>query len=718
MPDSHAPVTNHSHQFNQQTQFNRQEEQQDAMAALKAAVSASFFTSNNHTADDSTNMKRSRVLSTNGSPTDVKSLSPPPQPANNTHSSALPSRMDESDRSHSHSHSHINQHRLSELPTPPLTSTHPPPTSTIFPALSPPPPPPSSSILERCEALESELSELRSKLHRSEQSSTLREKRLSQAQQQSSNTQQSLQTLKHQYEMTLIQLSKVQTEATSSRTRLEEKEKENQQLKSQVQKLTSELRETTLDRDSLSLEMAECHSDNAKFLKRLRTSNDKVDRLQDENRYLIEQLRELRAKVTEISEKKTRLSETLDHERHRAGQAALELEGVVARYKREVERLQDLVLALGHRQVQVQSQLAYLQQQQQQAQDQQLPAGFTDSHTDGQDRSSNGSNTLSTGRNVLSTATDASISSLETAASSSTTATNSSPRQQQYGDLALGDGALASILSSVAASSNSRRSKPARRFTINTSHQEAPLTLEQRKGKLLMDQITVLQRGYDTLREEKVTLELQLEMMQRQHLYHQHRHNRRNSLRKALGHDQHQQQPEPSDLASPSSTGASLDLVSSIPSQEQDSRTGNNTQSSATDDISDRKAVEIKQDRDLKIQETLASLESKTEQLGDRKAQATSSDELKHLDGLQGVTNYTEVSGDFASTSPLSSASSLGSLSSSAGLANDELSQRLYTQKVQQHSRQHQHGSISRVISYHNWDFQQCSCCMGVLIEI
>ncbi|KAF9170074.1 hypothetical protein BGX21_009525 [Mortierella sp. AD011] len=693
MLGSHASVSNRNHQFNQQTQFNQQEEQQDAMAALKAAVSASFFTASNHTTDDSTNMKRTRVLSSNVSATEIKSLSPPPPPANNTHSSALPSRMDENN--HSNSHGHVSQHRLSELPTPPLTSTHPPSTSAIFPGLSSRP---SSTVLDRCEALESEVSELRSKLHHSEQSSTLREKRLSQVQQQSSNTQQSLQTLKHQYEMTLIQLSKIQTEATSSRARLEEKEKENQQLKSQVHKLASELREANLDRDSLSLEMAECHSDNAKFLKRLRTSNDKVDGLQDENRYLIEQLRELRAKVTDISGKKSRLSESLDRERHRAGQAALELEGVVARYKGEVERLQDLVLALGHKQVQVQSQLAYFQQQhqQQQAQDQRLPANFTDSHIDGQDQSSNGNNTLSTCPNVPSTATDASMSLKAAASSSSTTAMDSSPQQQRYGDLALGDGALASILSSVAASSNSRRSKPARRFTINASHQEAeaPLTLEQRKSKLLMDQITVLQRGYDTLREEKATLELQLEMMQRQHLYHQHRHNRRNSQRKALGPDQHQQQP----------------------SQGQDSQTGNNTLPSATDDVSvnDRKAVETKQDRDFKIQETLASLESKTGQRGGREAQITSPRHFQHVE------NDIEASGDFAPTSPLSPVASLGSLSSSASLASDKLSQRLYTQKMLHPSRQHQHqhGSISRVISHHNWDVQQCSCCMGVLIEI
>ncbi|KAF8976535.1 hypothetical protein BGZ46_008179 [Entomortierella lignicola] len=557
--------------------------------------------------------------------------------------------------------------------------------------------------MERCEALESELSELRNKLHRSEQSSTVREKRLSQAQIQSSNTQQSLHTLKQQHEMTLIQLSKVQAEATSSRTRAEEKEKENQQLKSQVQSLTSELREVTLDRDSLSLEMAECHTDNAKFLKRLRTSNDKVDRLQDENRHLIEQLRELRARNTELSEKKTRLSETLDRERHRAGQAALELEGVVARYKREVERLQDLVLALGHKQVEVQSQLAYLQQQAQKPISEDLNGQKVDEESQPAESSSN---TPPNAFNDLLTSSHKPVSLSVPTESIETVPGNTT---QQYGDLNLGEGALSSIMASVAASSHSRRSKPARRFTINSSHTEAPLTLEQRKGQLLMDQITVLQRGYDTLREEKATMELQLEMMQRQHLYHQqHRHNRRHSQRKALGQ---RQAPSSSNVISSPSTGASLELASPIKSQEQ------LPGPESSEDI-----VDIRKEKDLNVQGALASLESKTDS---RDAQTIiSSDDLNHLNEKQ-HSSSPAISGDFVSAvsslsiiSPRSSPTRSSSSSSSVSSVDEELSQKLYTEQVKvlsSHQQQHHHhGHIPRVFGNHDREFQQCSCCMGL----
>ncbi|KAF9201638.1 hypothetical protein BGZ49_008143 [Haplosporangium sp. Z 27] len=670
--ESNSPLDN-----NQQQQYNSQDQMpqdEDTMSQLKTTFSPSFLSNNTTTNNNNNHNNRN---STNITTSSIKSLYSPPPPANNTHSSALPSHQD----NNRHSHNFISQRPLSDLST---TSSSPPPSI--------------SSIMERCEALESELSELRNKLHRSEQSSTVREKRLSQAQIQSSNTQQSLHTLKQQHEMTLIQLSKVQAEATSSRTRAEEKEKENQQLKSQVQSLTSELREVTLDRDSLSLEMAECHTDNAKFLKRLRTSNDKVDRLQDENRHLIEQLRELRARNTELSEMKTRLSETLDRERHRAGQAALELEGVVARYKREVERLQDLVLALGHKQVEVQSQLAYLQQQ---AQKQPISEDLNGQKVDEESQpAESSSNTPPNAFNDLLTSSHKPVSSSVPTESIETVPGNTT---QQYGDLNLGEGALSSIMASVAASSHSRRSKPARRFTINSSHTEAPLTLEQRKGQLLMDQITVLQRGYDTLREEKATMELQLEMMQRQHLYHQqHRHNRRHSQRKALG--QRQAPSSSSNVISSPSTGASLELASPIKSQEQ-----------LPGPESSEDNVDIRKEKDLNVQGALASLESKTDS---RDAQTIiSSDDLNHLNEKQ-HSSSPAVSGDFVSAvsslsiiSPRSSPTRSSSSSSSVSSVDDELSQKLYTEQVKllpSHQQQHHHhGHIPRVFGNHDREFQQ-----------
>ncbi|KAF9362581.1 hypothetical protein BGX34_005880 [Mortierella sp. NVP85] len=345
------------------------------------------------------------------------------------------------------------------------------------------------SLLDRKLLLETELSELRSQLQQSEESLATREQSLKQAQQQCFHTQQSLQTLKQQYEITLIQLTTSQADTTLWKTQLTDQDNEIQDLKNRVRDLSQELKEVTMDRDSLSFEMTDCHADNAKFLKRLRAANVTVDSLQEENRHLIEQLRGLRAKTGEISEEKRRLQETLDRERHLAGQAALDLEKVVMRYKGEVERLQDLVLAMGHKHVQAQGQLEFLQER---ARAHWQP--LTIEH---------GDHSRDTRQPMEQSQGPIHHSSLS-----------------EHNGSALSDSGLKSILSSVAASSHSQRSKPTRRFTVNASHPTIPLTLEQRKHDLLMDHIMVLQRGYDTLREEKVSLESQLDSVQRELQFH------------------------------------------------------------------------------------------------------------------------------------------------------------------------------------------------------
>ncbi|KAG0029568.1 hypothetical protein BGZ82_007845, partial [Podila clonocystis] len=402
------------------------------------------------------------------------------------------------------------QPKQHSLPSPPLSSVHPTANSGFFLK---------SPLQERCEALESELSSLRARLKRSERSSTVREKRLSIFQQQSTDAHHVLNTLRQQHEVTVDQLKDAQREMTQAKAQLQSQTGLIQRLESQTQDQESQLKEVLVDRDSLSMEMMEAHSDNTKFLKRLRTSTDKVEKLQQENRHLIEQLRELRAKVMAVSDEKLELTEILDREKHRGNQASLELEGVVARYKAEVEKLQDLVLVMGNRHVQVQAQLQFLQQAQHLRQQQQIEASSistTNEHNSSVRNSVRLSSTNTTGTPTTSTSTST-----------------------KHGSLMLGDGAIASILASVATSSASRRSKPTRRFTVNASHQEAPLTLEQRKCEFLMDQITVLQRGYDTLRQEKVTLELQVDLMQRQHQYHQQqRQKRRESQRRTLGSEQ------------------------------------------------------------------------------------------------------------------------------------------------------------------------------------
>ncbi|KAG0308703.1 hypothetical protein BGZ98_007174 [Dissophora globulifera] len=588
-------------------------------------------------------------------------------------------------------------------------------------------------LQDRCEALESELSTLRSRLHQYEQSSTLREKRLSQAQQLSSTTQQSMQTLKQQHEMMRIQLTNIQEDAALSRSQLEDKTKENRQLKSTIQEQRRELDEVVLDRDSLSLEMVECHADNAKFLKRLRTSNDKVDRLQDENRYLIEQLRELRAKVVEVADEKTKVSETLDRERQRAGQAALELERVVARYKDEVERLQDLVLAMGQKHVQVQGQLTFLQHQAQaqlQIRQQQLPAieqgGSTDPQQQQQQRQdqpqeqSLRSRSSSAHSSSMSNVAP-SLQSLDSASSSLASTLSSSQQQQQHqlgAGIVLGDGALASILSSIAASSHLRRSKPARRFTVNNSsasftssherqEQEAtPLTLEQRKCKFLMDQITVLQRGYDNLRQEKITMELQLDLMQRQHEFHQQQ-------------QQQRQQREKRKIAMGGQDEENLE-VGQRPGE------GGIAQGQAHVQEIDETIESERINKELRIKETLASLESKHGQsittLVHEPQQTASTSEAKDEGSILRSDSSLFLSNpgrkvDEGESEEEHDVRDEGDAGRQQQQQRDKQGQRHRRQYQDDYRLRHVHRP-PRIAEVVEWDVQQCSCCMGVLIEI
>ncbi|KAF9920814.1 hypothetical protein FBU30_009251 [Linnemannia zychae] len=541
---------------------------------------------------------------------------------------------------------------------------------------------------DRFEVLESELSALRIQIQQHEQTSTVREKRLSQFQQQSNNTQVSLQTLKHQHELVLAQLSKTQAESIQLKNQLEATSAENRQLKSQIQEQKRELREVTLDRDSLSLEMVECHSDNAKYLRRLRGSTDMLGSLQDENRSLIEQLREVRARVVELTEDKSKLSETLERERQRTSQAALGLEAVVTRYKGEVERLQDLVLAMGHKHVQTQAQLVFLQQIQQQKQQEAI-----------QKQTELSSSSSSTSLTIRSPMVGSSI----------------VPQSQQiqqpssHGSLVLGDGALASILASVAASSDSRRSKPSRRFTVNGTaqqlqhQQEAPLTLEQRKCKFLMDQITVLQRGYDSIRQEKITLELQLDQIQRQYEFQQQqRQRRRSSQRRTLGSEQRAlfsaavQPPPPIPVIPPQhrqylqqhqhhqkqlSLSPSIQLPNAPPPQiltEEEKNPPTKIRASMTKE--ERAEAERVQQQ---IQGALAALESKRKH--NNEVSLSHLEELKHLESLK--------------------------------FPQEEEVKPIIPAKPQQQ----QHPRPQRGLPLHDpvdWGVQQCSCCIGTLIEI
>lgn len=645
---------------------------------------------------------------------------------------------DSNDYDHRGTSSHYQSN--TSLPSPPLSSMTPTTPYSSHPHLrtnfSPktlsltstsPSSPPSShySLQERCDALQTELSSLRIQLQQQEQTSTVREKRLSQYQQQSSNTQVSLQTLKHQHELVLAQLSKTQTDTSHLRNQLDTTSAENRQLKTQVQEQKRELREVTLDRDSLSLEMVECHSDNAKFLKRLRGSTDMLGSLQDENRSLIEQLRELRARVAELTEDRSKLSETLERERQRTSQATLGLEAIVTRYKDEVERLQDLVLAMGHKHVQTQTQLSFLQkiqQQQHQQKQQQQAIQQAEASSSLQSKSSSGDHSSKALVHHHKHPSE-SFSTSSTLHSLIQSHSSAQPLQQtSHGGLVLGDGALTSILSSVAASSNSRRFKPTRRFTINGAaqqqqqqKQDTPLTLEQRKTKFLMDQITVLQRGYDNLRQEKITLELQLDQVQRHYEYQQQqRQRRRSSQRRTLGSEQRQ-------LMSVATVPPPPPPVPSIPQQHSQQQHQQHQQQhhkkhlqhhhqkqpslSSTIKLPDGPPPQIKTEEEeippvitanmtkeeraeaeriqQQIQEALAALESKRRH--NHEVPLTRLSELKHLETLK--------------------------------FPQEEEKKPASSPKPQQHQHLQRQYDV-RLDDIVDWGVQQCSCCIGNLIEI
>lgn len=521
-------------------------------------------------------------------------------------------------------------------------------------------------LQRHCEALESKLSEQQSQLQQSKESLVSSEERLSQAQQQCFNMRQSLETLKQQHEITSVNLSTSQADANQSKVWLADRDKEIHRLKAQAIELSRELKEVTVDRDSLSFEMTDCHADNAKYLKRLRAANDSADSLQEENRYLIEQLRELRAKVMEISDGKFRVQETLDRERHLAGQAALDLEKVVARYKGEVERLQDLVLAMGHKHVMTQGQLAFLQQR---AQARLQPSAIEHSVDSG------GSSRSVERDQVLihhpSTSPSGHTSQLDSVPSTVTARSESHHEHQRP---VLSDRALASILSSVAVSSQSQRSKPTRRFTVNASHTGAPLTMEQRKYNLLMDQITVLQRGYDTLREEKITLESQLDLVQREVQLQRQGHDH---------HNYHEHQ--------------------SIQRPNEEGRKKGQVEGQVKDQVTQEPLVSQRPNR--------GQPGSHSEGLGFVQEQPSP----YHQPTTTGRSSL--VSSRSPSVSLSSSAlSSVSSFAASPPQKRLDSKQPSYARTVSYSCHQHRPPMILEHVD--DWDVQQCSCCMGEMIEI
>ncbi|KAI1299059.1 hypothetical protein EDD11_006557 [Mortierella claussenii] len=681
----------------------------------------------------------------------------PQATATTTTAGAQPSPLTPLFRAHHKDHfnpqHHQGHHPLSSLPSPPLSSVEPPANSGFFPK---------SPLQERCEALESELSALRTRLKRAERSSFIQEKRLGLFQQQSTDTQQSLQSVKTQHKSTLAKLQVTQHELGQAKSTLILKDQCVQQLKSINQEQEGQMTEIILEREVLSTEMKISGAENKRLQKRLQTSTEKVEKLQQENRQLIEQLQELRSKATEVSDAQLGTEETLDREKIRN---AMELQA--SKHKAEVDRLQNLVLMMGNRHVQVQTQVEFFQQQAQQLQQQ---LGRFEAETLGLNRQDHYNSSMSC---FPMTSTSAS----------------------KTGSSAIDDSTLTSLLTSVAsvaATPHCRRTRPIRRFTVNASRRDGELTLEQRKCEFLMDQISVLQRGYDSIRQEKVTLELQLDLLQRQHQYHQQqRQKRRDSQRRTLGQEQSaalsnalaimvSNGPMAASGSSALSVIPSTPLLPTISAAEQErekariqyeleqaqirshreaeEKEAQKQAAKAAAEEAEREAIRQRRAKSLHLKETLASLEAKHERSDSRTIHFSASDELKHLEQLRLIQdqpqplttgsenakfqNSTAIRASRRMVSPLSLSSNHPSsaisspspasvcspsfTSPSPSMAAREDNSFAASHYTPQHQRQSayythpsHHGHYRQAVrAAYTFDIEQCSCCLGPMIEL
>ncbi|KAF9567713.1 hypothetical protein EC968_003172 [Mortierella alpina] len=705
----------------------------NAMVALKLAAASTFLSSNSNSNSNSSILDagspaRQPVLHpiTTTIPNSIHACLESPRPKQQEHHPKHAQALPQSIRHQTH---------ISSLPSPPLSSIEPAFNSGFFPK---------SPLQDRCDALETELSALRNRLKRAERTSMAREKRLSMFQQKSTDTQQSIHTLKLQYESVLTRLQDTQYELAHVKDAVSTKDERIQQLEAAARDQECNLAAILADRDALSAEMKESHADNAKQSRKLRASTDKVEKLQQENRQLIEQLQELRTQALRHSD---------DDANHPTGRVPVqdgakedslvaELKNETKSSKAEVDRLQGLVLMMSNRHVQLQAQLTFFQQQSQQLQKQ------LEDHLQAVERTRS---------------QDYSTSSKAITRMSTSTSTNSSATcpASRHGSLMFGDGVLAALLTSVASSAStagSRRAKPTRRFTVNAPRKEGELTMEQRKCEFLMDQIAVLQRGYDTLRQEKVTLELQLDLMQRQHQYHQQqRQKRRDSQRRTLGHEQSAALSKALvSMVPPSSASAAVNVLASIPStpllptisaaeqerekariqleleqaqiraqKEAQEKEAQRLAAKAAAEEAEREAYRLRRAKSMHLKETLASLESKRERTDSSSIQFSSSDELKHLEHLRLASEQQSSSlTDGGMPSPSAAAmrasrrlvSPFGS-SQHTSAATSPLPSAFSSPSPLSSVSSSRHKHYTH-FSQPSYNIEQCSCCIGALIEL
>ncbi|KAF9366771.1 hypothetical protein BGX34_007545 [Mortierella sp. NVP85] len=507
-------------------------------------------------------------------------------------------------RSHQHYHpqQHHHHHPVSSLPSPPLSSVEPPYNGFFL----------KSPLQERCEALEMELASLKLRLKSPEDSSASKRKESAQG-----------------------KLQDTQRELCEAKSALALHQELIRRMETTVQEQESKLKEMLAEREALAEDMKESYTMNTKQQKRLKHSTEMIENLQRENQQLIQQLHVLRStgQGTETPDVQSETSGSVGPSRPQSYHSIFEPDH--PGNKAEVERLQDLVLMMGNRHVQVQAQLTFFQQQAQQLQDQL-------------------EKTQEAQRNDLAQTT------------ASPPQTPGTPGSSKHGSMFMENSTLSSLLTSVASvasGSPSRRTKPTRRFTVNAPRKDGELTVEQRKCEFLMDQISALQRGYDALRQEKVALELQLDLLERQQHHHQQQQLKYQSRGRAIGKEQSAALSKALAImvASPTSATAnplsipSTPLLPTISAAEQErekariqfeleqariqaqkeaeEKEAQRLAAKAAAEEAEREAIRLKRAKSMHLKETLASLEAKRSD--SRNVQITHPDELKHLEHLR-----------------------------------------------------------------------------------
>ncbi|ORZ10935.1 hypothetical protein BCR41DRAFT_398110 [Lobosporangium transversale] len=495
------------------------------------------------------------------------------------------------------------------------------------------------------------------------------------------------QSIMAQYESTLSQLEDTKRELDDVRVSLALKEEHIRQLETIVQDQERKLDGFLSEREALSLEMKENFKENAELQKRLQETTDKVGRLQLENRQLIEQVQELRTKTPEAQNTVTDTNCQVNrHSRH----------------------------------VQVQTQLTFFQQQAQRLQqqlNQYKEAANVVVPTDHRDNNK------------------AHVPHSRQGSTSSPVKNNNS--------MMMCDSTLSSLLASVA--------------TVAATS----ILIIQRKCEFLMDQIAVLQRGYDSLRQEKVTLELQLDLMQRQHQYHQQqRQKRRESQqqqRRSSQAGQEQSSALSKALAIMVASSKETNLLSAIPSipllptisaaeQEQEKARIQHELEQAQIRAQKRqrkesaRAIRFSDSEELKHLEHLRLLNEQQEQQRQQQQQQQKSS----WEGINIFQNAVAARASRGFMSPFkqhhrSSSSTL--LSSPSPAASPSPLSAVTTPALHQHRQHHRHHCILLMTSSSSEiglqiipeppsasqfslssnlypHIEQCSCCLGSIIEL